>query len=330
MKRAKAMLLLAGSLTMTMLTAQTKSEPDKGRFYATIFSEFNTTLEGEEQQTAFEVKRAYIGYFKELQDGFSAEVKLDIGSPDDVSSYSLLRRFGYFKTAALYYDYHNLKLAFGLIDALQFKVSESFWNKRYIIKSFMDEYKFGPSADIGFKAIYNLNKYSFDFAVYNGEGYSSLQNDNTFKAAMGVTAKPFNGFTTRIYGDYASKEITQSTLSVFAGQKLNRLLLGAEYNYQFNRDFLADYNLYGYSVFGQIDISKKFNILGRYDYITSNILDGSDIPWNLASNGSAVIAGLEYKASKQVRLSANYYTWIPEAVNSETESSLHINVEVKF
>jgi hypothetical protein len=330
MKRAKALLLVAGSFAMTMLTAQTESNPDKGRFYATIFSEFNTTLKGEEQQTAFEVKRAYIGYFKELQDGFSAEVKLDIGSPDDVSSYSLLRRFGYFKTAALYYNYRNISLEFGLVDALQFKESESFWNKRYIMKSFMDEYEFGASADIGFKAIYNMDDYSVDVAVYNGEGYSSLQNDNTFKAALGITAKPFSGFTARIYGDYASKEITQGTLSVFAGQKLGRFLLGAEYNYQFNNDFLKDYNLYGYSIFGQIDITKKINILGRYDYFTSNILDDTDIPWNLANNGSAVLAGIEYKAIKQVRFSTNYYTWLPEAVDNENEASFHFNVEVKF
>ncbi|MCA1745802.1 MAG: hypothetical protein LC643_08925, partial [Bacteroidales bacterium] len=180
---------LASLLMLLVFLWPVKAESDekeaKSYVYGRIFSEFNTTLEGPEDQTAFEIKRAYLGYFKELEKGFAAEVKLDIGSPNDVSSYSLLRRFGYFKTAALYYTHELLRLEFGLIETAQFKVAEAFWGKRYIFKSFMDEYKFGPSADIGIKAVYKTGLFELDAGIFNGEGYSSLQNDNTFKVAAG-------------------------------------------------------------------------------------------------------------------------------------------------
>src|SRR5690606_5493191 len=125
---------LASLLLLLVVLWPAKAESDekeaKSYVYGRIFSEFNTTLEGPEDQTAFEVKRAYFGYFKELEKGFAAEVKLDIGSPNDVSSYSLLRRFGYFRNAALYYTHELLRLEFGLIETAQFKVAEAFWGKR--------------------------------------------------------------------------------------------------------------------------------------------------------------------------------------------------------
>ena len=43
----------------------------------------------------------------------------------------------------------NIKTWFGLFDMLQFKVQEKFWGYRYLYKSYMDEYRFGSSADLG-------------------------------------------------------------------------------------------------------------------------------------------------------------------------------------
>lgn len=322
--------MLALLLLLVHPTTAQNQENDKGYVYGRIFSEFNTTLEGPEDQTAFEVKRAYFGYFRELQDGFSAEVTLDIGSPNDVSNYSLLRRFAYFRNAALYYTHNNLRLEFGLISTAQFKVAENFWSRRYIYKAFQDEYKFGPSADIGLKAVYTTGVFEFDAGIFNGEGYSSLQNDNTFKVAGGATAKPLEGLTLRLYGDFASKSIDQSTISFFAGQKMGPFALGAEYNYQFNRNFEEEHDRFGYSLVGGYTLTEKWNFFGRYDYLDSNIPEGENLPWALADDGSALIGGVEFKASKGIRFALNYQDWYPAAQNSANESSLHLNIEVRF
>lgn len=332
MKRLIPSILVMVLAWPILVQAQEKEskEDNKGTVYGRIFSEFNTTLSGSENQTAFEVKRAYLGYIRKLEQGFSAEIKLDIGAPNDVSSYSLLRRFAYFRNAALYYDYKQLRLEFGLIETAQFKVPESAWGYRYIFKSFQDEYKFGASADIGFKVVYKTKYVDFDGGFYNGEGYSSLQNDNTFKGALGITARPFKGTTFRIYGDLSSKTINQKTLSVFAGHKFEKFSIGGEYNRMYNLDFQNQHDRYGYSVYARADVFKYLNLFGRFDKIDSNLINGAEVPWLLAKDGSAIITGVEVKPIKSLRLSANYQDWYPAAQNIENESSFHFNVEISF
>ncbi len=296
-----------------------------------LFSNFNTSLSGPDSQTAFEVRRAYLGYEYLISPEFSAEVKLDIGSPNDASQYSLLRRFGYFKTAALYYQpVDNIEIGFGLQNAIQFKVQEKFWKRRYIAKSFMDEYKFGPSADIGIKGAWSSDKVDVDVAFFNGEGYSSLQNDNTFKGAAGITYRPLRNITTRIYNDLSIKSINQSTTTIFAGYQGNAFSLGGEYAWHRNRGFREDHNVHGFSVMGDVRLVQNVFAFGRYDQVDSNILDGESVPWNLANDESAIIAGIEYMPVKAIKIAANYQDHYPAAKNAEMRSAFYINVEASF
>ncbi|SFD93141.1 hypothetical protein [Thermophagus xiamenensis] len=311
-------------------TSQTEPFKPSGRVYGRIFTNFNTSLSGPDKQTAFEVRRAYLGYKHFISPQFSAEIKLDIGSPND-AEYSLQRRFGYFKTAAVYYyPVENLEITFGLQDAMQFKQQEKFWNRRYIVRPFMDKYGFGPSADIGIKACWNHQKLNFDLAFFNGEGYSSLQNDNTFKGAMGITIYPVDGWICRIYGDLSAKSINQTTAVGFVGYRHKRFSLGGEYAMHWNRDFLENHNVYGYSIKSDFQIQEKIKLLARYDKIDSNILEGESIPWNLANDESALIAGIEYIANKNIRIAANYQDHYPKAKNMDVISAFYINLEASF
>jgi len=328
--------LLSGIILLcTFVNVRGQNETDNfepsGSVFGTLFSNFNTSLSGPEPQTAFEVRRAYLGYEYFISPEFSAEVKLDIGSPDDASQYSLLRRFGYFKNAALYYQpTDNIEIGFGLQDATQFKVQENFWDRRYIAKSFMDEYKFGPSADIGVKGAWSSEKVDLDVAFFNGEGYSSLQNDNTFKGGAGITYRPLQNITTRIYNDLSVKRIEQSTTTIFAGYQEDAFSIGSEYAWHRNRAFQEDHNVYGFSVIGDIRIIRNIRIFGRYDQVDSNILEGESVPWNLANDESAIITGVEYCPIEAIRIAANYQDHYPAAQNSEMRSALFINVEASF
>ncbi|MGM0377834.1 MAG: porin [Bacteroidota bacterium] len=302
-----------------------------GSVFGTLFSNFNTSLSGPDPQTAFEVRRAYLGYKYLISPEFSAKVKLDIGSPNDASQYSLLRRFGYFKTAALYYQpTDNIEIGFGLQDAIQFKVQEKFWNRRYIAKSFMDQYKYGPSADIGIKGTWSSENVDVDVAFFNGEGYSSLQNDNTFKGGGGITYRPFRNMTTRIYSDLSVKEIKQSTTTVFAGYQRDAFSLGGEYAWHRNRDFEENHNVHGFSLMGDMRIIQDVRIFGRYDQVDSNILEGESVPWNLANDESAITTGIEYSPIDAIRMAANYQDHYPAAKNAEMRSAFFINIEASF
>ena len=302
-----------------------------GEVFGKIFTNFNTSLSGPDQQTAFEVKRAYLGYKYQISGEFSAEVKIDIGSPNDASQYSLLRRFGYFKTAKLEYaPYDFLEVTFGLQDATQYKLQDKFWKRRYINESLMGAYKYGSSADIGVKVEWLSDKIDVDFALFNGEGYSSLQNDNTFKGALGATFRPVEGLVTRVYGDFSSKSVNQGTASVFAGYRHNWFSLGGEYARHYNRNFQENHNLDGFSILGDIKIFPKIWLFGRFDKIESNILEGSTMPWNLARDETAVTAGVEFIPIKSVKIAANYQDHYPAAKNAEAVSAFFLNIEASF
>lgn len=304
-------------------------DPDQGKVSATLFTEFNTTLNNDNYKSAFEVNRAYLGYSKALNQGFSAEIKLDIGAPNDASG-ELHRRFAYVKTAALYYNYKKVRLEFGMINTTQFIGAEGFWDKRYISKIFMDAYSFGSTADLGLKAIYSFNNsYAIDFSVLNGEGYQSLQNDDFYKTTIGFTAQPFDGFVGRIYADVEPKTVTQNTFSLFAGQTVHRYHLGVEYSHQFNHRHNENADRYGYSILGKVDITDKINILGRFDYIDSKIGSVKD-DFEPFKDGQLLIGGAEYIVSNQVRLSLNYRQWTPSIEGAKNVSSLHASLEIKF
>lgn len=327
-------LLVVAVISYSPMQAQegqpTDFEPS-GEVFGKIFTNFNTSISGPDQQTAFEVRRAYMGYGYKISREFSAEVKIDIGSPNDASQYSLLRRFGYFKTAKLQYaPYDFLEVTFGLQDATQYKLQDKFWKRRYINESLMGAYKYGSSADIGVKVAWLSDKMDVDFALFNGEGYSSLQNDNTFKGALGATFRPVDGLITRIYGDFSSKSVNQGTTSLFAGYRHNWFSVGAEYARHFNRNFQEDHNIDGFSILGDVKILPKIWVFGRFDNVESNIIEGSSVPWNLAKDETSVTAGIEFIPIKSVKIAANYQDHYPAAKNAEAVSAFFLNIEASF
>jgi len=303
-----------------------------GRVYGRIFSNFHSELNAGDNASAFEISRAYFGYERQLSKYFSANIKLDIGSPEDLSEYSLIRRYAYFKNALLKYKRNKLTLNFGIIDMLHFKLAEKYWAHRYIEKTFVDNYRLGFSADLGAQGIYDWTDWlSLDFTLSNGEGYTRLQTDNTFRTALGISLYPGWNLITRFYYDYSDKETVMSTAHAFLGYKLeDKVLAGFEYNYRFNDDFTTDQNMFGYSAYMSWYFLDKWQVFGRYDKLSSNTPDNETIPWNLANDGSKIIGGVEFSPIKEVKLSLNYQDWYPYAKNEANEQYIFLNVEVNF
>jgi hypothetical protein len=322
-----AILLLAPFVSWSQVAP---ADPPPGKVSAKIYTHFNYSLDGE-SSTAFEVRRAYFGYSRDLDDNFSAAVKLDIGSIDDQSEFALIRRYAYFKNAYMSYRKGNIRTWFGLMDMLQFKVQEKFWGYRYLYKSFMDEYRFGSSADLGAGIQYSPSKrVSADLILSNGEGYKNLQFDKIYRLGMGLTLKPLERLTLRAYYTVHTSEIKEMTLSGFAGYDMDKMRIGAEYNHQLNYRFNEGYNRYGYSVYSTYVISHKWEIFGRYDHLYSNILPEQEIPWNLANDGSAVIGGVQFTPIRYVHLALNYQDWVEYAENGGSEPFIYFNIEIAF
>jgi hypothetical protein len=305
---------------------------DPGTAFAKIYANYHLEFDRTDREVAFEITRAYLGYKRNLDSHFSAIVEVDIGSPNDESPYSRLKRYAYFKNAGVTYRNHRLQLGFGLNDIYQFKLQEEFWGYRYIQKSFQDEYKFGSTADIGFLARYELTeRFLADVSILNGEGYNQLQLDNKFKYAAGLTFTPVPLLVTRIYSDITFKDVTQSTLVLFLGlRKAERWSLGGEYVYKWNMNETKDHDSWGISTYGTYIINKKWNLFGRFDKLVSVTLFGEDYGWNLANDGSSLVTGIQFTPIDNVHFALNYKDWYPAPANFENKRFLYVNVEIKL
>lgn len=313
-------------------------EVDTTEFHASgepvlrVFSNFNTSLGEGADITSFEVRRAYLGYRYQIHPQYSIKVVLDIGSPLDDSPFSLLKRYAYFKTASLTYTVNKFSLNAGIVDLFNVGLQEKYWDRRYIFKSFMDEYRFSPRADIGVNMAYQFHpKFSADLMVMNGEGYDQMQNDNTYKVAAGMTTSLINRLITRVYLEYSHKKNEEVLLAFFMGYHDGRRIKGgAEANFRFSEDFRSNYDRYGYSLYGSVIVYKSYSLFARYDWVSSSIPEPLIQPWNLARDGSALIAGLEYRPIDQVKVALNYQDWYPAARNQANVRRLFLNLEFKL
>jgi hypothetical protein len=286
------------------------------------------------KKSAFELKRVYLGYKHDFNDTFSAKVTYDIGSNSGGSEYT-----AYVKIAQLDWKLNpKVKLSMGLIGNKQFNDQESLWGYRYAQKGILNEFKFGPSADLGINSEFTINpKFKINLFILNGEGYKSLQ-DNNGHQKMG-TSFIYNfseKFTGKIYIDSQRSENTKSIKnnSIFMGYNNSDFRVGVEYgkiqNSRTYKNAEDDHNRDGFSVFGSKKLSKNYELFARYDQISSNVLSGESKSWNYNNDGSLVMFGTQYQATKGVKFNLNYklFNYNNSLINNK--SILTLNAEFKI
>ncbi|RLD58736.1 MAG: hypothetical protein DRJ05_07540 [Bacteroidetes bacterium] len=239
-----------------------------------------------------------------------------------------------------------MKINGGMISTKMFKVQERFWGYRYLYKTFPDEYKLGPSADLGISIDYKFNKFiSVDFSVLNGEGYKNvILNNGDFKQAIGVTLNPVKGLQFRLYYDLMNNNDTsktedqraiQNTFISFIGYKYkDKVRIAAEYNYQRQHKNMKGEDLFGYSFYGAYIFSEKIEVFGRVDLLNSNKQEDEVEVWNYKKDGTGFLLGFQYKPIKEVKLALNYRNWQYEKPNeAETltpKSFVYVSLEFMF
>ena len=325
-------LVLSIFIQNSALSQENEFEPHGGAF-ATIFANFHQGISGNAKElAAFELVRGYIGYEYYLSPEFYAKVNVDIGSPEDLSPYSKLRRYAYFKNAYLQYRKSGLTVEFGLIGLKQFNLQEKIWERRYLMKTLADEYRFGSSADLGVNFNYAFNNYiDVDFTIMNGEGYNSLQTDNIFKYGVGTTIKFPKNFTYHVFYDIVHNTVSETTWLFFASYDFNkRWDISGEYVIRTNEGWKENHNRTGLSVYGKYNINPKYQLFARYDVVRSNILTGENTPWDLSDDGTALVAGIQFAPIKNIKIALNYHDWYPWAANAEGGGFIFLDLEVKI
>lgn len=320
-------LTLFSGLIFGQGTEKTTEFVPSGKPLLKIFSNFHNDFSDNGNHPAFEITRAYFGYGYNFSPFFSTKIVLDVADP----GVGKLHQTVFLKNALLKYSNNNLTVNFGLIGLYQFSLQESFWSRRYLYKSFQDAYGFGPSADLGVTGAYKINKMiEMDASILNGEGYKNLQSDSTFKTGVGVTLRPVDGLVIRGYFDYMPKYAAQSSFNTFIGYAKDKFSLGVEYNLQNNHNRVNDNDFSGVSAYGSYRLGEKFEAFGRYDYLTSNKLEGSTTGWNVSNDGQLYIAGIEYTPVKGVKIAPNFQGWDPAADGQPFKPSIYLNLQVSF
>ncbi len=289
-------------------------------------------IEDAEPLSQFELTRAYFGYKMTVNEKFTGRVMLDVGRINSVdeSGKSDPRLVAYLKYG--YLEMKNLipitTIILGLHGLNQFKYQEGFWGYRYIYKSFMDQYKFGSSADLGLGIkVKPVDQLAFKIHVINGEGYKKLQGDDgKYKAAFGSEIHVVEGLRMYLYGDIMSfdediEKRPQGSAAVFIGYKLKKnFRIGAEYNFQANHggDVSADYN--GISGYTTVAI-KKVEIFVRGDVLSKDKFE---------TTSGTLIIGLQYAPVKNLMLAPNFQLNFPADGSKDTEPVIYINGRFKF
>ena len=321
MKRKYLFIAIALLAMGSVAKAQTEKKNVEFKPIATgmmsVYSEFPADSKA---KYGFNLDRAYLGVEGKWGKGWSFKFVTDCGKSSAVDDY---QRLCYIKNALVQWKGDKVSVRAGLIGTNVFNAQEKFWGRRYVMKSFQDEYKFGSSADLGAALEWNPTKvFSLDAIIVNGEGYKKLQTERGLLYGVGITVQPVNGLMVRVYGDLNQRPddgTPQKTLNTMAGYKNDSFSLAVEGNFLYDKDGTKEKNQSGLSAYASIKAG-KCDIFARYDLLTSK----ND--WNKSKDGNLALLGVDFNICKYVKVAPNFKVWIPK----EGKATPSINVNFQF
>jgi hypothetical protein len=304
----------------------------EGKPVAEIFTDFHINFNDTLEKTGFALNRAYLGYQYLPEGNFSGKIVITIGTPEDLVSGSEPRRYAYFREASLTWSDKNIIVTMGITGTRIFEFQQRFWGKRYIAKPYQSINGYGYVADLGIAVDYVINDLiKTDLTVMNGEGYSNIQLDNNVRTSLGVTITPGEKFAFRLYGDFQRVEgLWQPVFIGFAGFRNELLYIGSEVSYKSNIDLTEGHHAWGISATGGINLNKKTELFGRFDFVSSVIVPNEILKWNYQSDGNFVIAGIQYSLSQDVKIAINYQGRYPYDPAGFISDLVYLNALFKF
>lgn len=300
----------------------------KGNAIITIFSDFHSGFGFSNHDRGFGLERTYIGYKYKLSQNLEIKSVMDFGMSDDVNDN---HRIGFIKNAFLKWRSKSFIISGGMISTTQFRFQETFWGKRYVMKSFQDEYGFGNSADLAVSVEYKVNPFlTFDGIIANGEDYKQVQVNDGLLYGLGMTIGEYKRFVFKTYASYNESSDAMKTdkgilykgevnIACFAGFKNKMISLGVEYNMMMNSNFVNSADRNGTSVYANVYLSDNIEMYGRWDYLSSKK------SWNKDSDGMACITSIEIKLGKYIKISPNIKIWYPNDNNMKNSTYFYLN-----
>lgn len=327
------------SFVCSSLVAQTDTTTFKpsGKIITRIFADYSAGLNSHSDNSGFDITRALLGYNYRITPTLQARVVID-GTAGHSTDNKLEV---YLRNAYLNWCDKGFDVYVGEIGMLKFATQEKFWGHRYVMKSFQDDNKMSASVDIGLTAKYTFApNFSADLTIVNGEGYKEVNKDNSNRYGLGLTYQPITNITLRAVGDLYNESVdmrdnlpegvmtanyaNEYSLSLFGGYKNKIVTAGVEYAHVFNRGFIKDKEIHGFSVYSTVKIASKWQVYARYDNLDSSSPSNFGTEWN-DRDGQAMIAGVQFQPLKQLKISPNFRNFNPD--RDKSEQYIFINLE---
>jgi hypothetical protein len=124
MKKILPVLLVFLSV-MTSVNGQTTLI--QGKPIGEIFTDFHYTPGDTIKHTGFGINRAHLGYTYTPGGNFSAEVIVNIGTPEDLAPGAVSKRYAYFREASVIYTKDKLTVNFGIVSTRTFDFQQLIW-----------------------------------------------------------------------------------------------------------------------------------------------------------------------------------------------------------
>jgi hypothetical protein len=303
-----------------------------GNIYAGFYYGLNDHVA---PRQAFEITSGLLGVKTELDKKVKAILMYDVykttGSIEvfDTSKNALQVNYykgsdytAFLKQAQIDWDFaKNIELSVGqLLNQQYLPLQDKFWGYRYIAYTFQERYKFGSPSDFGARLTYNYReKIKISIGAVNGDGpFSKQDSKGIIQYYSNLECYPVKNLTLKFYFDISPNNNLPARMaySAFAGYKTEKWRIGFEYNILNHQNFLYDENYEGISAYGSFKLTKKIDILGRYDYIKKSAV---------YKNCQYVIVGLQYEPAKNFFVSLNGRDFFPS-----DEPQVYANFGIKF
>jgi len=302
------------------------------------YSTINQQANGVKQSvngTGLNIKRVYITVDHKFNDVWSANITTDISNvvgeisnsnytapvanttTGAIGSAGLVGKGLFIKKAYVQARLDRaLVVRFGAAETAWVPYVEGIYGHRYVENQFLDEYKLGTSADWGVTASGELadGLISYQVGLVNGGGYRNVQVSNSvdIDGRLSVQYKGLFGAV----GGYSGKlgKNTQGAITphranridAALGYKNDRITIGGEYAYA--KDFGSVTNATfedkneGWSVFANYNITPKWQVFGRYDWIRQT----SNTTTNTSVKNDYYNIGLQWEVAKTIDLALVY------------------------
>ena len=282
------------------------AQAEGGKIKGVMFGEYYYVLAADEADTkqpskrnAFRFRRLYFTYQKDVATDFAIRFRLeakDAGFAQGAKMEPFVKH-GYLQWKK---GLGDADIYLGLSGTPTWAVAEKVWGYRSIAKTVLDWNKIGSSADLGAALKGAAGQLNYHLMVGNGPGqkpeddhgkkfYGSL----SFKAADRLILEGYADFNARAAGR------NERTFKGFVGWQGAKSKVGLEAFSRTNEQAGAggeDQVLTGISAFGSLPLSAALKGFGRFDAVSHDAEDTTDLLF---------IAGLDYAAAPAVHLMPN-------------------------